>query len=58
MPTNVTAEYKMAEQVFRQAREPRERLAGFYRLWILVLCNHGLPGGVEMHELATHIRVF
>ena len=27
MPTNVTAEYKKAEQAFRQAREPRERLA-------------------------------
>ena len=26
MPTNVTAEYKKAEQAFRQAREPRERL--------------------------------
>ncbi len=27
MPTNVTAEYKKAEQAFRQAQEPRERLA-------------------------------
>lgn len=26
MPTNVTADYKRAEQAFRQAREPRERL--------------------------------
>ncbi len=26
MPTNVTAEYKKAEQAFRDAREPRERL--------------------------------
>jgi ribosome-interacting GTPase 1 len=26
MPTNVTAEYKKAEQAFRRAREPRERL--------------------------------
>jgi len=26
MPTNVTADYKKAEQAFRQAREPRERL--------------------------------
>lgn len=26
MPTNVTAEYKQAEQAFREAREPRERL--------------------------------
>jgi len=28
MPTNVTPEYKKAEQAFRQAREPRDRLAG------------------------------
>jgi ribosome-interacting GTPase 1 len=27
MPTNVTAEYKKAEQAFRQAQEPRDRLA-------------------------------
>lgn len=27
MPTNVTADYKKAEQTFRRAREPRERLA-------------------------------
>ena len=27
MPTNVTADYKKAEQAFREAREPRERLA-------------------------------
>ncbi len=27
MPTNVTAEYKKAEQAFREAQEPRERLA-------------------------------
>ena len=26
MPTNVTAEYKKAEEAFRRAREPRERL--------------------------------
>ena len=26
MPTNVTAEYKKAEQAFRQARDPHERL--------------------------------
>ena len=26
MPTNVTPEYKKAEQAYRQAREPRERL--------------------------------
>ena len=26
MPTNVTAEYKKAEEAFRKAREPRERL--------------------------------
>jgi len=26
MPTNVTAEYRKAEQAFREAREPRERL--------------------------------
>ena len=26
MPTNVTAEYKKAEDAFRKAREPRERL--------------------------------
>ncbi len=26
MPTNVTADYKRAEQAFREAREPRERL--------------------------------
>ncbi|MCP4043782.1 MAG: GTPase, partial [Gammaproteobacteria bacterium] len=28
MPTNVTPEYKKAEQVFRNAGEPRGRLAG------------------------------
>ena len=27
MPTNVTAEYKKAEQAFRESREPQERLA-------------------------------
>ncbi|MGH8611248.1 MAG: GTPase [Gammaproteobacteria bacterium] len=27
MPTNVTPEYRKAEQVFRQARDPKERLA-------------------------------
>ncbi|MDY7107092.1 MAG: TGS domain-containing protein [Planctomycetota bacterium] len=27
MPTNVTAEYRKAEQAFREAREPRDRLA-------------------------------
>ena len=26
MPTNVTPEYKKAEEAFRHAREPRERL--------------------------------
>ncbi len=26
MPTNVTPDYKKAEQAYRQAREPRERL--------------------------------
>jgi hypothetical protein len=26
MPTNVTAEYKKAEEAYRKAREPRERL--------------------------------
>ncbi|MGH8660111.1 MAG: hypothetical protein ACREV4_17040 [Gammaproteobacteria bacterium] len=27
MPTNVTPEYRKAEQAFRQARDPKERLA-------------------------------
>ena len=39
MPTNVTPEYKEAEEAYRKAREPKERLDCLQVLRALVLGN-------------------
>jgi len=46
MPTNVTAEYKKAEEAFRKAREPRERLE----------CLHEMMRTIPKHKGTEHLR--
>ena len=41
MPTNVTPEYKKAEQAFRQAREPADRLRGLREMLRLIPKHKG-----------------
>jgi len=46
MPTNVTAEYKKAEEAFRKAREPRERLE----------CLHEMMRTIPKHKGTEHLQ--
>ncbi len=46
MPTNVTQEYKKAEQAFRDAREPRERLA----------CLKEMLRAIPKHKGTEHLQ--
>ncbi len=46
MPTNVTAEYKKAEQAFRQAREPRDRL----------MCLKEMLRTIPKHKGTEHVQ--
>jgi ribosome-interacting GTPase 1 len=46
MPTNVTAEYRKAEQAFREAREPRDRLA----------CLREMLRTIPKHKGTEHVQ--
>ncbi|NIA26721.1 MAG: GTPase, partial [Desulfobulbaceae bacterium] len=46
MPTNVTAEYKKAEEAYRQAREPRERL----------VCLREMLRTIPKHKGTDHLQ--
>jgi ribosome-interacting GTPase 1 len=46
MPTNVTAEYRKAEQAFRAAREPRDRLA----------CLKEMLSTIPKHKGTEHVQ--
>ena len=57
MPTNVTPEYKKAEEAYRQAREPKDRLDCLKEMalqlasWVDGQLGHDYLTGLEQFEV-------